>query len=158
MIWIEWIKVYFYFILVVPILKYRINNQNVALSANITFGTETQLNITCISINSRPSVSIDIFDPVKNISLPRVASTVALPNPFVLCDSSGMCQSTLRVYLTTGFASINNIREISCSAKNITLPYNVHNSINNLLDFNGKIENTFCRLRLFILKRAISTL
>jgi hypothetical protein len=118
-----------------PTFQLRINNVILSPQQNISFGKNSEINITCASINSRPVVNLKIFDYKTNLSLPTTKTTAT--NPFIYCDSKQVCLSTLVATLTVGFASINKIKQIGCSASNVTSPFELYTSNVYNLNFDG---------------------
>ena len=56
-----------------------------------------------------------------------------------LINSSNQLFLHFLATLTPGYAAINKIKQISCSADNKTYPYTIHTSITFNLDFNGNL-------------------
>ena len=103
----------------------------------ISFQSAPSLDILCISINSRPGVSLTIVNTMNNLTLPQTLENPQ--NPFQICDARNICQTQLQITLTPGYIYWNNINSITCYAYNNTAPLEIHNSITYLLDNIGKI-------------------
>ena len=121
-----------------PVISFIINNVTISSNESISFGNNSQINISCRSVNSRPSVSLSIYDTSSNLIIPPVLF-INKPNPIQLCDNNGICQTMLTVNLTVGFAAINKIKNIACMASNSTFPYNISKSISFALNFSGTL-------------------
>lgn len=124
-----------------PTIQLRINNVLVSSQQNISFGKNSEINITCAAINSRPMINLKIFDIKNNLSIPN--AKLSTTNPFQLCDAKQICLSTLVATLTVGFASINKIKQIGCSASNVTSPFELYTSNIYNLNFDGIIKFNF---------------
>ena len=89
-----WFAILFYF-KEIPTLVLSYNRITASISRNITFGNNTQLNLICSSINSKPSVSVDIYNPSTNISFQLATSSSISPNPLQICTND-LCTTILR--------------------------------------------------------------
>lgn len=121
------------------------NNAVVSPGQAISFQNLSQLSIICTAVNSRPSVTMQIYDPTttNNIPLTRVPPTIAQPNPLAFCDNTLNCQAVLSTTLTPGFAATYKIKQVTCLAYNNTSPYNLNTSISFPLNFSGKQSQQF---------------
>ena len=108
------------------------NNQLLALSSNISFGSQPNILITCLAVNSRPKIDLKILDPITLVSLTNRLNKVEI------CDSFQVCQTSISVQLTPGYAYFNNLKSIACQATNSTTPYEINSVTTSFsLDFNG---------------------
>jgi hypothetical protein len=83
-------------------------------------------------------VRMKIYNPRTNISLLSLATSTINPNPLVFCSSDGNCITSLKIFLTPGYAGVYNITSLACSVENFTNPFKIYSKVENLLDFNGK--------------------
>ena len=114
----------------------RLNNVIVKSDTNITFGGNSNITLSCLAINSRPAINIKIYDPTKNLSLPLTSSKTG-SNPNQFCDGNGYCQTSVVVNFNTGYASINKLKQIACSAVNSNTPYDMNVQITFPFSFTG---------------------
>lgn len=113
-----------------------VNNRKLSATANITFGTNSQITITCTTINS-PVINLRIVNVRNNVSLPLVPTKPSAPNPLQFC-SNDVCATTVNVILTPSYARYNSIKQIACTAENKTVPFDLYTQLTYNLDFNSK--------------------
>ena len=119
-----------------PALKLSVNNKVMGAGERISFGDSSSIILACISSNSRPSVLLRIFNTFTNFSLMPTPSTVYDPNPIQVCNHQ-TCLTILKAQLKPAFAEWNNLKSITCSAENTTVPYDLYTSISYSLENTG---------------------